>query len=204
MRDGTGRRWLVPAVLGVAVAVGFGIGSVLALTRGQASAVQPLHAQATWRAGARRAPDFRLRDQTGNVVSLASERGRVVLLTFLDSHCRQECPIEGRLLARTQQALGRVTGSELLVVSVDPWADTARSARAFAAKSRWRNWRWLLGTQSQLRPVWRRYAVGVLKTPKDIVHTAVVYVIDGSGFMRGAYLVPFSPQDVAADMRSLS
>lgn len=204
MRDAVARRRLAVGVLVVAAVVGAGIGSALALTRaGKTPASQPLRAQATWRAGQRRAPDFRLRDQTGRVVSLAAERGRVVVLTFLDSRCRQECPIVGRLLAQTQRALGGATRSELVVVSVDPWADTARSARAFAAKSGWTHWRWLLGTEAQLRPVWKRYGVGVLRTPRDITHTAVLYVIDGSGYERAAYLVPFSPRDLAADVRSL-
>src|SRR5438093_955729 len=82
-----------------------------------------LHAQATWPAGARRAPDFRLRDQAGRPMTLSSQRGRVVLLTFLDSHCTQECPIQGRLLAGVQRRLGARTRVALVVVTVDPWAD---------------------------------------------------------------------------------
>src|SRR5205823_6529575 len=117
-----------------------------------------LRAQASWPAGAKRAPDFRLRDQTGRQITLSSERGRVVLLTFLDSHCKQECPIEGRLLASVQRRLAARTRADLLVVTVDPWADTGRSARVFAAKSRWRgSWHWLLGTPAQLKPVWADY-----------------------------------------------
>ena len=39
------------------------------------------------------APDFQLTDQNGQAVSLASLRGKVVLMTFLDPVCTTDCPI---------------------------------------------------------------------------------------------------------------
>jgi protein SCO1 len=197
------------ALIAAAAASGVGIGAALALVHHRAApvleAAPALHAQATWPAGAKQAADFRLRDQSGRPTTLSAERGRVVILTFLDSHCTQECPIEGRLLADVQRKLGAAQRVQLLVVTVDPWADTGHSARAFAAKSHWRGgWHWLLGTPAQLRPVWASYVVGVRRTPSDINHTAVLYLIDPRGFQRAAYLVPFSPRDVAADVRGLA
>ena len=104
------RPRLLVALIAAAAAAGVGIGAVLALAHGRSApvlAVAPaLHAQATWPAGAKRAPDFRLRDQAGRTMTLGSQRGRVVLLTFLDSHCKTECPIQGRLLADVQRRLG--------------------------------------------------------------------------------------------------
>jgi protein SCO1 len=203
------RLRVLVALIAAAAVSGVGIGAALALVHGRSppvlAAAPVLRAQATWPAGAKRAPDFRLRDQAGRAMTLSSERGRVVLLTFLDSHCTQECPIQGRLLASVQRRLGARTRAELVVVTVDPWADTPRSARAFAARSRWSgSWRWLRGTPAQLKPVWADYAVGVRRTPSDVNHTAVLYLIDPHGFQRAAYLVPFSPADVAADVRGLA
>ncbi len=203
------RPRVLVALIAAATASGVGIGAALALVHGRSApalaAAPALHAQATWPAGAKRAPDFRLRDQTGRLRTLSAERGRVVLLTFIDSHCTQECPIEGRLLADVHRRLGARTRAELLVVTVDPWADTARSARAFAARSHWTGgWRWLIGTPRELKPIWADYAVDVRRTPSDVNHTAVLYMIDPRGFQRAAYLVPFSPRDVAADVRGLA
>ncbi|HEX7525396.1 MAG TPA: hypothetical protein VF327_03765, partial [Gaiellaceae bacterium] len=65
----------------------------------EAIGLPALHGQATWAPGARPAPQFALRDQRGRVVSLSALRGRTVVLTFLDSLCRQACPVEGKLLA---------------------------------------------------------------------------------------------------------
>jgi protein SCO1 len=203
------RARVLVALIAAAAATGVGIGAALALVHGRSSpvlaAAPALHAQATWPAGAKRAPDFRLRDQAGRPVTLSSERGRVVLLTFLDSHCTRQCPIQGRLLANVQRRLGARTRADLVVVTVNPWADTARSARAFAVKARWNGrWHWLLGAPAQLKPVWAKYAVGVRRTPSDVNHTDVIYLIDPHGFQRAAYLVPFSPADVAADVRGLA
>ena len=197
------------ALIAAAATAGVGIGAALALVHGRSApvlaAAPALRAQATWPAGAKRAPDFRLRDQSGRTMTLSSERGRVVLLTFLDSHCTRECPIQGRLIASVQRRLGARTRADLVIVTVNPWADTGRSARAFAAKSHWTgSWHWLLGAPQQVRPVWADYAVGVLRTPSDVNHTAVLYLIDPRGFQRAAYLVPFSPADVAADVRGLA
>src|SRR2546422_35803 len=60
-------------------------------------------ADVTWPAGARPAPVFTLTDQNGSPLSLSSERGRVVLLTFMDSVCRKLCPIEGGELTEAQR-----------------------------------------------------------------------------------------------------
>jgi protein SCO1/2 len=200
-------RVAVALIAGAGVA-GVGIGAAIALAPSRTPTIEAapaLHAQATWPSGDRRAPGFRLRDQSGRVVTLGSQRGRVVLLTFLDSRCKQECPIQGRLIASVQRRLGARAHPAVVVVSVDPWADTARSARGFAAKARWAApWHWLLGTPRQLKPVWAAYHVGVLRTPSDVNHTAVVFLIDGDGYQRAAYLVPFSPADVAADVQGLT
>jgi cytochrome oxidase Cu insertion factor (SCO1/SenC/PrrC family) len=192
------------APLIAAAGVGVGVGAALALAHDRPApvlaAAPALHAQAVWPNGARRAPDFRLRDQSGRAVTLSSQRGRVVLLAFLDSRCRTECPVEGRLLADVQ----RRTRAQLLVVTVDPWSDTWLTVRTFAAEARWRaGWHWLLGTPAQLEPVWARYGVGVQRARNDVRHTAVVYVIDRRGFERAAYLVPFAPTAIASETRRL-
>src|SRR5256714_10976180 len=41
------------------------------------------------------APDFSLRDPAGKTVSSAALRGRLLAITFLGSHCKSLCPLEG-------------------------------------------------------------------------------------------------------------
>jgi protein SCO1 len=191
----------------LAATIGIAIGLVAALLhRSQGSAAQPspLQAQITWPPGAKPAPGLALRDQKGADISLQSLRGRVVLLTFLDSKCVRECPIEGRVLGDVLRGI-KGTAAHIVVVSVDPWADTPASARTFAARSGWSgNWRWLLGNKAALAPVWRAYHIAVKRTPGDILHSTALYLIDPGGDLRAGYLFPFSSASVTQDVERLA
>jgi cytochrome oxidase Cu insertion factor (SCO1/SenC/PrrC family) len=92
-----------------------------------------------------------------------------------------------------------------MVVSIDPWADTAASARSFVAKSGWSGrWHWLFGTKTALAPVWRKYGIGVKPGSGDIGHSTALYLIDGHGDLRAGYLFPFSAATVAHDTGALA
>ena len=190
--------------MGVAVGVGIALASSSGRTHRAAVTPAPrLSAQERWPAGARAAPEPRLPDQTGRLVTLRRER-RVVLLTFLDSRCRSSCPVEGRMLASVARRLPPRLRPELVVVSVDPWADSPASARHFVVKSGWSGrWHWLLGTPTTLRPVWSAYQIGVQRTKTDVVHSLVLYVVV-RGYERAAYLFPIAPKNVAGDIRLLA
>jgi protein SCO1 len=191
------------ATLGVAI----GLGAAL-MRSSHAPAVQqevaPLSAQIKWPAGSRLAPGFSLHDQNGHALALSALRGHPVLLTFLDSVCKRECPVEGRVLRDVQRELSG-TGAVTAVVSVDPWSDTRASAIAFAHKARWEGtWYWLLGSRARLAPVWRGYSIGVRRQAGDIAHSVALYLIDGRGYLRDGYLFPFSASTVAHDARAVS
>ena len=190
-----------------AVVVGAGVGVALAATRTSSAPTKrtqlQLHGQAVWSSGQKPASDFSLRDQAGRTVSLSSQRGHVVLLAFLDSRCHSACPLDGAQLGRVARVL-RGRPLDLVVVSVDPWADTPASARAFARHARWASgWQWLLGSKRTLKPIWRAYAIAVIRTPHDVVHTRTAYLIDPKGYVRAAYLFPLEPAGVVRDARSL-
>jgi cytochrome oxidase Cu insertion factor (SCO1/SenC/PrrC family) len=195
----------VAAAVALAATAGVAIGVTMALARSSGSAAHEssrLHGLIVWARGSKPAPDFSLRDEAGRRLSLRSQRGRVVLLTFLDSRCKSACPLDGRRLGTVERAL-RGTRFELLAVSVDPWADTARSARAFAAHAAWSgHWHWLLGDARALRPIWRAYKITVLRA-SDIVHTRASYLIDLAGNLRTVYLEPIEPGEVAQDVRAV-
>jgi cytochrome oxidase Cu insertion factor (SCO1/SenC/PrrC family) len=196
------RFLLFAATIGIAT----GLAAALLVHRPQQPAAQPdpLQAQATWPAGAEPAPNVTLRDEAGATVSLRSLRGRVVLLAFLDSRCRRECPLEGRVLGDALHDIGSAP-AVALVVSVDPWADTAASALAFAEHAGWSgDWHWLLGKRAALAPIWHAYHIAVKRAPGDILHSAALYLIDPHGNLRTAYLFPFSAGAVALDVRRLA
>jgi cytochrome oxidase Cu insertion factor (SCO1/SenC/PrrC family) len=204
-------RWTTTIV--AAACAGIGFGTVLGFARPWSPARSPVTTAPSsdqsvprWGPGSRRAPGFALETSAGRLVSLRSQRGRIVLLTFLDSRCTRACPLEGRLLTDVQRRLrGTNVRPSLLVVTVDPWGDTSQSSRAFMRKAGWvLPWHWLGGSPRELRPVWRTYGVGVRRVPGDILHTVVLYLIDPRGYERAAYLFPFPPRLVARDVRRIA
>ena len=64
------------------------------------------------------APGFSLTDQNGRTVSLASLRGKVVLMTFLDPVCTSDCPIIAQEFKQTGQMLGAQAKNVELVAVV--------------------------------------------------------------------------------------
>lgn len=151
------------------------------------------------------APDFSLEDQDGQSISIAALKGRVVAITFLDSHCKQLCPLEGDQLGQTQRALGTKYAMTLLVISVAPATDTPDSERAFAADHHWTGeWHWLSGSPGQLTAVWKAYSIAVENTPDDVLHSSVVYLVDRNGFERAGWAAGLEPDLLTHDVRLLS
>jgi protein SCO1/2 len=150
-----------------------------------------------------RAPAFNLRDQNGREVSLAQYRGRPVIATFLYSHCKDTCPAEARLINQAVQELGK-PDAPVIAFTVDPAHDTPASVHAFLRKEHiTAPFRWVLGTKSQLQPIWKGYAV----TPQreDEEHMARIVLLDKRGMQRIGY--PFdqtTPDRIAHDMRLLA
>ena len=210
-----GRMPLRRVAMVVALATAAGVGGGVAIHELGSGTPSPaaaevfpgLHGQAVWSAGERPAPAFTLRDQRGAPVSLAGLRGRPVLLTFLDSQCTQECPIQGRQLASILRRLPSAQRPTLVVVSVDHAGDTPAGIRRSTAKwglaGPWA-WHWLNGTPAQLRRVWGAYGITVDPRSGDVAHSLVVYLIDRRGDERTAYLYPFLPGFVQGDLSRLA
>ena len=202
---------LVALVLLGAAGLGVAGGVLLReLRMGTASrpALPELHGQAVWAAGARPAPGFVLTDQKGAAISLAALRGRPVLLTFLDSRCQAECPVQGRQLGSILRALRPSQRPTLVVVSVDHAGDTPASIGHALAEWQLRGpWTtyWLNGaSRARLAVVWRKYGVLVVPKSNDIMHSLALYLIDRRGDERTAYLFPFLPGFVQSDLARLA
>ena len=136
------------------------------------------------------AKPIQLTDQHGRTVSLASLRGKVVLLTFLDPVCTSDCP----LIAQEFRAAGQLLGAsarhvELVAVVANPVYHQVAFTRAFDRQERLTqvpNWLYLTGTVPQLRQVWTEYGITaqVLPAGSMIGHPDLAYVIDRSGRVR--------------------
>ncbi len=163
--------------------------------------------QATWAAGAQLAPAINtLVDQTGRRFALSSLRGHPVALVFFDSHCNQECPLEGRELAAAESSLPASQRPILVAVSVNQ-LDTPASARKAAYEwglAQVAPFHWLMGTRAKLGSVWNAYHIYVGKAVNgDIPHTEALILIDRRGYQRSGYLYPFAQKFVTHDLAVL-
>jgi cytochrome oxidase Cu insertion factor (SCO1/SenC/PrrC family) len=136
------------------------------------------------------APAFSLTDQFGRQVSLASLRGKVVLLTFLDPVCTNDCPVIAQEFRQADPALGAKSSRvELVAIVTNPLYRSLAYTRAFDTQERLNdvpNWLFLTGSLTQLEQVWKNYAVAAQILPAGgmIAHSDVAYVIDASGHTR--------------------
>jgi cytochrome oxidase Cu insertion factor (SCO1/SenC/PrrC family) len=136
------------------------------------------------------APAFQFTDEHGVPVSLASLRGKVVLLTFLDPVCTTDCTLMAQEFRQAAALLGADTRRvELVAIVNNPFYRTAAFTQAFDRQEgldKVPDWRYLTGPLPQLWQAWRAYGVTVTTLPGGAMvgHTDVAYVIDRAGHLR--------------------
>ena len=131
-------------------------------------------------------PGFTLTNQYGKKVSLASFRGKAVLLTDLDPLCWSECPLLGAELAQVDRQLGsEAKRVELVAVVANPDLHSVGVLRAFDAElglDKLANWEYLTGSTAHLRRVWRAYG-WYIKAPQFgmVNHPSIMEFLNPSG-----------------------
>jgi cytochrome oxidase Cu insertion factor (SCO1/SenC/PrrC family) len=134
------------------------------------------------------AGDFHLASQAGQSVSLASLRGKVVLLTFLDPECTTGCPVTSELVAARAMLGTAGDRVELVAIAANPVRYRLADLRALDRRDGLDSapgWLFLTGPLGQLRQVWGEYGITVAHmAPGSSVMTDVVFVIDGHGRIR--------------------
>jgi cytochrome oxidase Cu insertion factor (SCO1/SenC/PrrC family) len=137
-----------------------------------------------------RAPAFTLTDQRGRAIALASLRGKVVLLTFLDPVCTSDCPLEAQEFREAGQLLGAADKQvELVAVVANPVDYQIGYTKAFDQQEDLTgvpNWLYLTGSLPQLRAVWHDYGIAADIEPAGgmIGHSEIAFAIDRHGRVR--------------------
>jgi protein SCO1 len=148
-----------------------------------------------------RAPDFELRDQDGERVSMRALRGRPVLVTFLYTTCEDACPAQAQVVRGALDELGHDLPA--LAIAVDPPRDTPQRAKAFLSEQRaLGRLDFVLGSRDQLRPLWKGFAIQPQSVTQE--HQARFTLVDARGYQRVGY--PGSeatPERLAHDLRLL-
>ena len=152
------------------------------------------------------ASEFTLTDQHGKQVSLASLRGKVVLLTFLDPVCTSDCPLVAQEFREADQVLGaKAKNVTLVAVVANPVYHSIAYTRAFDQQeglSAVPNWLYLTGSVTALQQVWKSYGVAaeIVGAGGMVLHNDIAYVIDARGHERAE--LNFNPGPGTASSKS--
>jgi protein SCO1/2 len=148
-----------------------------------------------------KAPNLALEDERGRRVTMSEYRGKPVVVTFLYSHCHDTCPVQAQQIKGALDNLGHDLPA--LAISVDPPGDTPQSVDRFNKEQGVTNRiRWVLGRESQLRPLWQGFHT-TSQTPQS-EHMARLVLVDKRGYQRIGYpSSQVTPERLAHDLRLL-
>ncbi|MFL6650487.1 MAG: SCO family protein [Sulfurifustaceae bacterium] len=149
--------------------------------------------------------DVRLQAHTGNEVSTADFRGKVLVLFFGYTHCPDICAPTLAKLAAVRKELGS-DGNRLqvLFITVDPAHDNAAQLAGFVPKFD-PSFIGLTGTPEQLAAVARAHKVAYTpgSDPEQVEHSSGILVKDGNGKLRLLWQNNTSVSDMTHDVRLL-
>jgi cytochrome oxidase Cu insertion factor (SCO1/SenC/PrrC family)/thiol-disulfide isomerase/thioredoxin len=147
----------------------------------------------------RRVPQVQLIDQAGKPFSLASWRGKWVVLAPSMTLCQEVCPMTSGVLTELSGDLRRAGLSSRVVVSevtVDPWRDSPARLRAYRRLTGV-DFQMLTGTRAAIRKLWKFFGVYYQRVPEghpadidwmthrpetfDVEHADAVFFIDPEG-----------------------
>jgi protein SCO1 len=152
------------------------------------------------------ASDFQLTDQHGSVVRLSDFRGRVVVLTFMDSQCQDTCPLTAVHFREMYSQFDQNEAKQVVFLGVNVNMEESTVADILETTHAWHldeipSWHFLTGTHEELEPVWKDYGVAAVHNPdgNSMMHTPGTFLIDPSGQKRW-YVSTVIPGDSDSDL----
>jgi cytochrome oxidase Cu insertion factor (SCO1/SenC/PrrC family) len=156
--------------------------------------------------GGKPAPDFRLRNQFGQPMSLSQFRGKVVMLAFEDSECTTVCPLTTQSMLAAKQLLGPA-GSQVQLLGIDANPDAISTADVLSYSRTHglvNQWNFLTGSLAELKATWTKYDIAVQIEADEIDHTPALFVIDQQGRERKLYLTQMAYSSVGQSAQVLA
>lgn len=154
-------------------------------------------------------PDVSLIDQHGNAISLASLKGKPVLIDFIYTSCASTCPVLTSKMVSIERELGPALGAVTIVsITLDPEHDgpveLAAYAKSQGADSN--SWRFLTGKPADIDHVLTAFKLRRMReSDGSIMHSVSAFLLGPDGHQIRQYnALDVSPKAVAADIdRSL-
>jgi protein SCO1/2 len=150
-------------------------------------------------------PPLLLHNYRGEPVNIAQYKGKAALVTFLYTHCPDQCPLIAANLGVALNLLGpaRASKVQVIAVSVDPRGDTPKSiAKFLKTHGVMGRMQYLVGSKHELARVWKAWGVGSERdasNPELINHSGLVYGVSAQGKITTLYAANFKPQEIVHD-----
>jgi protein SCO1/2 len=137
-------------------------------------------------------PAITLIDQHGHDVTLASLKGRPVLIDFIYTTCPGPCPLMTSRMAAVAKLLGPKLGHQVIFVSItiDPEHDRAPELEKYARErgADEAGWLFLTGTPTQIDRVLALYHLQRMRNPDGTVnHAAASFLLGPDGHQLRQY-----------------
>jgi cytochrome oxidase Cu insertion factor (SCO1/SenC/PrrC family) len=151
-------------------------------------------------------PDIKLTNQHSQQISLASLKGKPVLIDFIYANCATACPLLTSKFAAIAKVLGPQLGTKVTMVSItidpehDHPADLLKYAQTHAAD--YKGWLFLTGKPSDIDNVLSIFGLRRERASDgSIAHVATGFLIGADGKQARLYdALDVAPKTVAADV----
>ncbi len=157
----------------------------------------------------RKVGDHILLNREGTPISLASYRGKPLLVSFIYTGCFQVCPTTTRSLQETVEGLLKSVGpNQFNVVSIgfNQPADSPQALKAFATQYgiRQPNWEFLSPPAAVVPDIARDFGFVYQASPAGFDHVLQVSVLDADGrIVRQVYGESVAPADLGEPLKML-
>ena len=153
------------------------------------------------------APNFSLQGSDGHELRIDRFRGKIVLLAFGYSSCKDVCPVTLATFAQARRKLGAAaTDVQVVYVTVDPQRDVPERLKRFLGSFD-DTFVGGTGTEAQLASVRKEYGVTATKIPYEdsysYAHSSFTYLIDRRGLIRALMPYGHGAEDYVNDLSIL-
>lgn len=162
----------------------------------------------------RPAPEFTLQNAAGASVRLSDYRGKVVVLWFIYSRCRDVCPLHSDALASIQEKINKTPMKDLVrfvTITTDPANDTPSVLTAYGPTHGLDPSNWVMLTSgpkkaAATRDIAKKYGLKfTLDKDGYQMHGLVTHLIDKSGNLRARYHgLKFDPTNMIVHLNALT
>jgi len=155
-------------------------------------------------------PEVSLIDQHGQAISLASLKGKPVLIDFIYTSCASTCPVLTSKIAAVARELGPALGANVTIVSItlDPEHDGPEQLAAYAKSQavESNSWLFLTGKPADIDQVLAAFKLRRMReSDGSIMHSVSAFLLGPDGHQIRQYnALDVSAKTVAADIDRLA